>query len=54
MWAYFCVPETAHKKLEEMDAVFNDRGGAADIAKKNQILSDVIREKTRATRVSEP
>ncbi|KAK9776636.1 putative Major facilitator superfamily (MFS) profile domain-containing protein [Seiridium cardinale] len=54
VWAYFCVPETARKTLEQMDEVFNDRNGAADIAKKNQILSDIIREKASATRVSEP
>lgn len=46
VWAFFTVPETAHKTLEQMDEVFNDRGGAADVEKKNQILSDVIREKS--------
>ncbi|KAH8201274.1 hypothetical protein TruAng_004591 [Truncatella angustata] len=54
VWAYFCVPETAGKTLEQMDEVFNDRGGASDIAKKNQILSDVIREKTAPTYGVEP
>ncbi|KAF9873018.1 MFS monosaccharide transporter [Colletotrichum karsti] len=43
-WTYFCVPETNGKSLEEMDQVFHDRAGAADVERKNQILRDFIQE----------
>jgi hypothetical protein len=52
-WAYFCVPETSGKTLEQMDEVFKDRGNAVDVAKKNQILADVLREKNSETRAVE-
>lgn len=46
LWAYFCVPETAGRSLEDMDAVFNDISGAADEARKREILSEMT-EMTR-------
>lgn len=46
IWAYFCVPETAGKKLEEMDEVFKDNTSSAEIAKKNRILAEVMSEKS--------
>ncbi|KAI1845779.1 hypothetical protein JX265_000042 [Neoarthrinium moseri] len=54
VWAYFCVPETARKTLEQMDEVFKDRGNTADVAKKQQIMSEVIREKTGVNPLAEP
>ncbi|KAH8646356.1 general substrate transporter [Xylariales sp. PMI_506] len=45
-WAYFFVPETARKTLEEMDEVFKDHSSTTDTMLKGQILADVIREKS--------
>ncbi|TEA16375.1 putative glucose transporter rco-3 [Colletotrichum sidae] len=51
IWTWFCVPETMGKTLEQMDEVFGDRAGVADIAKKNEIFREVVDEQTssRAT-----
>ncbi|KAJ4259549.1 hypothetical protein NW762_007478 [Fusarium torreyae] len=45
VFVWFFVPETRGKTLEEMDSVFNDRSGASDIAKKEQVLREVFNEK---------
>lgn len=44
-WVWFSVPETNGKSLEEMDSVFKDRTGVADIAKKDRILAEVYNER---------
>ncbi|UPK95321.1 hypothetical protein LCI18_006256 [Fusarium solani-melongenae] len=44
VWTYFCVPETNGKTLEEMDEVFHDRTGTADVERKARILDDFLRE----------
>lgn len=45
IWVWFSVPETNGKSLEDMDEVFNDRSGVADIAKKERILAEVFAER---------
>ncbi|KAI8407701.1 hypothetical protein FOFC_13142 [Fusarium oxysporum] len=45
VWVWFSVPETNGKSLEEMDSVFKDRTGVADIAKKDRILAEVYTER---------
>ncbi|KAF4972847.1 hypothetical protein FSARC_673 [Fusarium sarcochroum] len=45
VFVWYFVPETRGKTLEEMDSVFNDRSGASDIAKKEQVLREVFTEK---------
>ncbi|KAJ9417986.1 general substrate transporter [Fusarium oxysporum] len=40
VWVWFSVPETNGKSLEEMDSVFKDRTGVADIAEKDRILAE--------------
>ncbi|KAF5227058.1 hypothetical protein FAUST_12017 [Fusarium austroamericanum] len=45
VWVWFSVPETNGKSLEEMDEVFNDRTGTADIAKKDRIMTDLYTER---------
>ncbi|KAM0342876.1 hypothetical protein ACHAPU_009080 [Fusarium lateritium] len=45
IWVWFSVPETNGKSLEEMDGVFKDRTGVADIAKKDRILIEVYTER---------
>ncbi|KAI1008352.1 hypothetical protein LB504_001262 [Fusarium proliferatum] len=45
VWVWFSVPETNGKSLEEMDSVFKDRTGVADIAKKDRILAEVYNER---------
>ncbi|CEF86811.1 hypothetical protein FGSG_04700 [Fusarium graminearum PH-1] len=45
VWVWFSVPETNGKSLEEMDEVFNDRTGTADIAKKDRIMADLYTER---------
>ncbi|KAF9873984.1 MFS monosaccharide transporter [Colletotrichum karsti] len=49
VWVWFCVPETMGKTLEQMDEVFGDRSGSADVAKKNQIFREVVEEHSRST-----
>ncbi|RSM15003.1 hypothetical protein CEP52_001144 [Fusarium oligoseptatum] len=44
VWTYFCVPETNSKTLEEMDEVFHDRTGTADVERKARILDDFLCE----------
>ncbi|KAJ0384102.1 hypothetical protein COL922a_009114 [Colletotrichum nupharicola] len=44
---WWLVPETAGRTLEQMDEVFGDRSGTADVAKKNQIFREVVDEQTR-------
>ncbi|KAI8653962.1 hypothetical protein LRP88_01999 [Fusarium phalaenopsidis] len=44
VWTYFCVPETNGKTLEEMDEVFHDRTGTADVERKARILDEFLRE----------
>lgn len=46
LWAWFCVPETAGKSLEEMDQVFNDATGTDDQIRQQQILGE-LRARTR-------
>lgn len=46
LWAWFCVPETAGKSLEEMDQVFNDATGTGDQIRQQQILGE-LRARTR-------
>lgn len=41
IWTFFCVPETAGKSLEEMDAVFGDRAGHSDEARRRSILMEI-------------
>ncbi|KAF5641668.1 monosaccharide transporter [Fusarium sp. NRRL 52700] len=45
VWVWFSVPETNGKSLEEMDTVFKDRTGVADIAKNDRILAKVYNER---------
>lgn len=45
VWVWFSVPETNGKSLEEMDSVFKDRTGVADIAEKDRILAEVYSER---------
>ncbi|KAF5596645.1 monosaccharide transporter [Fusarium subglutinans] len=45
VWVWFSVPETNGKSLEEMDSVFKDRTGVADIATKDRILAEVYNER---------
>ncbi|KAJ3951803.1 hypothetical protein N0V92_011785 [Colletotrichum tropicale] len=47
VWVWWLVPETAGRTLEQMDEVFGDRSGTADVAKKNQIFREVVDEQTR-------
>jgi sugar porter (SP) family MFS transporter len=54
VWSYFCVPETAGRKLEEMDEIFKDNSSASEVETKNQILAQVINEKSNPTPVAEP
>ncbi|KAI0017081.1 putative MFS monosaccharide transporter [Xylariomycetidae sp. FL0641] len=51
VFTWFCIPETKGKTLEEMDEVFHDRGAAADIHVKREILLEIVREKTGGTQV---
>lgn len=39
IWTYLFVPETAHRSLEEMDAVFKDRTGQEDEERRHAILN---------------
>ncbi|UPK96511.1 hypothetical protein LCI18_007446 [Fusarium solani-melongenae] len=48
-FVWFFVPETRGKTLEEMDAVFGDRSGGDDIAKKEHVLREVYNEKMGGT-----
>lgn len=45
IWVFFLVPETNGRSLEQMDEVFNDRSGTEEIARRREIMTDVIREK---------
>lgn len=47
VWVWFSVPETSGKALEEMDQVFNDRGGVDDTDKKDRILQETHNEMSR-------
>ncbi|KAH6892558.1 putative MFS monosaccharide transporter [Thelonectria olida] len=45
VWTFYIVPETSGKSLEDMDAVFKDYGGSDDVAIKNRLFLEVMREK---------
>lgn len=45
IWTFYIVPETSGKTLEDMDAVFKDYGGSEDMATKNRLFLEVMREK---------
>lgn len=45
MWTFYIVPETNGKSLEDMDAVFKDYGSSEDMATKNRLFLEVMREK---------
>jgi hypothetical protein len=45
IWTFYIVPETSGKSLEDMDAVFKDYGGSDDMAIKNRLFLEVMREK---------
>lgn len=42
IWAYFCVPETSGKTLEQMDEVFHDNVAGEESQLRRTILSNVI------------
>ncbi|KAF2456132.1 MFS transporter [Lineolata rhizophorae] len=39
LWAYFMVPETKGRSLEDMDQVFGDRAGTGDKIRRKEILN---------------
>ncbi|KAH7057114.1 MFS transporter [Macrophomina phaseolina] len=41
LWAYFLVPETKGRSLEDMDQVFKDRAGTEDKIRRREILSEL-------------
>lgn len=41
VWAYFFVPETKGRSLEDMDRVFGDRAAVADRARRKEILQEL-------------
>ncbi|KAK7709228.1 hypothetical protein SLS57_008763 [Botryosphaeria dothidea] len=41
IWAYFLVPETKGRSLEDMDQVFKDRSGTEDKMRRREILSQL-------------
>lgn len=41
VFTYYCVPETSGRTLEEMDQVFGDRTGSADLQRKFRVLDEV-------------
>ncbi|KAK5264992.1 hypothetical protein LTR96_009791 [Exophiala xenobiotica] len=43
VWAWFCVPETKGRSLEDMDRVFGDRAAVADKARRREILQEMKR-----------
>jgi hypothetical protein len=45
VWTFFCVPETNGKTLEQMDDVFNDRGGTEEQETKNRLFAEAVRER---------
>ncbi|KAH8675185.1 putative MFS monosaccharide transporter [Ilyonectria robusta] len=45
VWTFYIVPETNGKSLEDMDAVFKDYGSSEDMATKNRLFLEVMREK---------
>ncbi|KAJ9497577.1 hypothetical protein H2202_007001 [Exophiala xenobiotica] len=44
VWAWFCVPETKGRTLEDMDRVFGDRAAVADKARRREILQETKRK----------
>jgi hypothetical protein len=44
VWAWFCVPETKGRTLEDMDRVFGDRAAVADKATRREILQEMKRK----------
>ncbi|PHH90901.1 hypothetical protein CDD83_2320 [Cordyceps sp. RAO-2017] len=45
-WTFYFVPETSGKTLEEMDQVFKDYSSSEEMARKNRLLADIIRERS--------
>jgi hypothetical protein len=45
VFAFFCVPETAGKTLEEMDAVFRDISSDAEEQTKVRIMAEIVQAK---------
>jgi sugar porter (SP) family MFS transporter len=45
VFTFICVPETAGKTLEEMDAVFKDISSDAEEQKKTRIMADIVEGK---------
>ncbi|KAF7557072.1 hypothetical protein G7Z17_g895 [Cylindrodendrum hubeiense] len=45
VWTFYIVPETNGKSLEDMDEVFKDYGSSEDMATKNRMFLEVMREK---------
>ncbi|KAL4955806.1 general substrate transporter [Aspergillus filifer] len=44
IWAYFCVPETSGRTLEQMDAVFKDNSSSAERGKRQAIENELMGE----------
>ncbi|KAL2867426.1 sugar porter family MFS transporter [Aspergillus lucknowensis] len=42
VWAYFCVPETKGRTLEQMDAVFKDNSSSAEQARRHAIENELM------------
>jgi hypothetical protein len=42
VWTYFCVPETAHRTLEQMDHVFKDNTSEREEERRQEIESEIV------------
>jgi hypothetical protein len=42
IWAYFFVPETSGRTLEQMDAVFKDNSSSAERARRSAIENELM------------
>lgn len=52
IFAFFCVPETSGRSLEEMDEVFGDSTATADGERKQLVLQQVRQEKKKGVAVA--
>ncbi|KAL4928116.1 sugar porter family MFS transporter [Aspergillus undulatus] len=44
IWAYFCVPETSGRTLEQMDAVFKDNSSSAERGRRQAIENELMEQ----------
>lgn len=44
VWVYFLVPETAGRSLEAMDEVFKDKTSSVELARRQEIESEMMRK----------